>query len=239
LTAPEQILEIAGLRSTIIGEANAPLTVVLLHGFSMTPADLAPFAHSLSVPARFVLPQGPVSLPGGGAAWWESDRAGRPDPRAIGWDLFDEDPAGLDAARTMLGDLLSSLRSDAPESFTVLGGFSQGGMLTMDYALRGSHRLDALALLSSSRIAYRKWLLTRARLYDLPVLISHGSTDSHLAFAAGEALRDFCIDSDARVTWIPFAGGHEIPLAVWRALRKQLISLITDTPHRLASHAQS
>jgi len=238
LTAPEQILEIGGLRSTVIGEARA-LTVVLLHGFSMTPADFAPFAHSLNVPARFVLPQGPVSLPGGGAAWWESDRAGRPDPRSIGWDLFDEEPAGLDAARTMLGDLLSSLRSEAPESLLVLGGFSQGGMLAMDYALRSSHQPNALALLSSSRIAYRKWLATRSRLYDLPVLVSHGQTDSYLAFAAGEALRDFCIGSDARVTWVPFAGGHEIPLAVWRALRKQLISLINDTPHRLASHAQS
>ena len=239
MTAPEQTLEIAGLRSTVIGEASASLTVVLLHGFSMTPADLSPFAHSLNVPARFVLPQGPVSLPGGGAAWWESDRAGRPDPRSIGWDLFDEEPAGLDAARTMLGDLLSSLRSEAPESLLLLGGFSQGGMLAMDYALRSSHRPDALALLSSSRIAYRKWLATRSRLYDLPVLVSHGQTDSYLAFAAGEALRDFCIGSDARVTWVPFAGGHEIPLAVWRALRKQLISLINDTPHRLASHAQS
>ena len=50
------------------------------------------------------------------------------------------------------------------------------------------------------------------------------------AFAAGEALRDFHRNSGARVTWQPFDGGHEIPLVVWRTLRRFLaeLSLKTD-----------
>jgi len=54
----------------------------------------------------------------------------------------------------------------------------------------------------------------------LPVLVSHGTHDPDLAFSAGEALRDFFRSSGARVTWQPFEGGHEIPLIVWRALRR-------------------
>ena len=62
------------------------------------------------------------------------------------------------------------------------------------------------------------------------MLVSHGTHDTDLAFAAGEALRDFHRNSQARVTWQPFDGGHEIPLVVWRALRRFLaeLSLKTD-----------
>src|SRR5687768_953395 len=41
----------------------AHATVVLLHGYSMTPSDLSPFASSLGVAARFVFPEGPVDTP--------------------------------------------------------------------------------------------------------------------------------------------------------------------------------
>jgi phospholipase/carboxylesterase len=63
-------------------------------------------------------------------------------------------------------------------------------------------------------------------LRDFPVFISHGNTDSDLAFSAGERLRDFVLESSARLTWVPFEGGHEIPLVVWRGLRKFLASLL-------------
>jgi predicted esterase len=34
------------------------------------------------------------------------------------------------------------------------------------------------------------------------------------------------LESEAPVTWVPFDGGHEIPLIVWRALRKFLNALL-------------
>jgi len=72
----------------------------------------------------------------------------------------------------------------------------------------------------------RNWWPLRERLRDLPVFVSHGRMDSDLAFSAGEALRDFMTASGAQVTWAPFDGGHEIPLAAWRGLRKFLYSLL-------------
>ena len=57
------------------------------------------------------------------------------------------------------------------------------------------------------------------------MLVAHGRADAELAFVAGELLRDFAIAGGATVTWLPFDGGHEIPLVVWRALRKQLLGL--------------
>jgi phospholipase/carboxylesterase len=99
-------------------------------------------------------------------------------------------------------------------------------MLALDWVLRGTRPVDALVLLSASRLAARDWQAHRARLRDLPVFVSHGTADRDLAFAAGERLRDFVLESGARVSWVPFEGGHEIPLVVWRGLRKFLSALL-------------
>jgi phospholipase/carboxylesterase len=224
---PERVADIAGLTTTVIGPEDAPLQLVLLHGYAMRPTDLAPFAHSLGVPALFLFPQGPVSSPMGGYAWWEVDLDSREAALANGpRDLADDSPRGLPTARQRLGEFLGAAAARFPSTQQILGGFSQGGMLSLDYVLRGSQSVDALALLSASRLALNEWLPQRQRLQDFPVFISHGSEDSDLAFAAGERLRDFVLESSARVTWVPFEGGHEIPLVVWRGLRKFLTSLL-------------
>jgi phospholipase/carboxylesterase len=223
----ERTLDIAGLHTTAVGSPEAPLTLVLLHGYAMRPADLSPFAHSLGVPAFFLFPQGPLSSPGGSHAWWGVDEEAREVAIAAGpRDLTNEHPQGLAAARLRLGSFLDAVATEYKPGRTVIGGFSQGGMLALDWVLRGSRPPDGLVLLSSSRVATDEWLPQRDRLQNLPVFVSHGATDRDLAFAAGERLRDFVLESGAPVTWVPFDGGHEIPLVVWRALRKFLNALL-------------
>jgi phospholipase/carboxylesterase len=112
----------------------------------------------------------------------------------------------------------------------VLGGFSQGGMLTCDSVVRAgvaALEVAALALFSASRIAFDEWepLLGQAGLRELPVLVSHGERDDDLAYSAGEALRDCLAGAGAAVDWVPFPDGHEIPLVVWRRLRRLLAAL--------------
>ena len=223
----ERLEEIAGLPTTVIGPAQAPLTLVLLHGYAMRPADLAPFAHSLGIPALFLYPEGPHTSPMGGHAWWEVDLGAREAALNIGpRDLAEDSPRGLPRARERLDEFLCAVAAKYPSPKRVLGGFSQGGMLSLDHVLRGSRPVDALALLSASRIALTEWLPHRGRLRDLPVYVSHGSTDNDLAFSAGERLRDFVLESSAQLTWVPFEGGHEIPLVVWRGLRKFCAGLL-------------
>jgi phospholipase/carboxylesterase len=231
----ERLIDLGGLPTTVIGPEDAlegapegpPLTLVLLHGYSMRPADLAPFAHSIGVPALFLLPQGPVSNPAGGHAWWAVDPDAREAAIAAGpRDLSDDYPRGLAAAREHLGRFLDAATARFQPRQLVLGGFSQGGMLSLDWVLRGSRPMAALVLLSASRLSMSDWWPHRARLQNLPVFVSHGATDPDLAFAAGERLRDFVLESGARGTWVSFGGGHEIPFVVWRGLRKFLGALL-------------
>jgi len=204
------------LPSIEVTVGDSDLVVVVLHGRSMTGADLAPFAHSLGVSARFVFPDGPCAADRG-RSWWPVDSEVR--LRALAergpLDLHALDPPGRLAARAALRELLATFAG----SRIALVGFSQGGMLAMDYALSGeAPRVERLALLSSSRIAFGAGV----RLPGLPVLVAHGTRDPELAHAAGERLRDLAIAAGATVTWVPFDGPHEIPLVVWRALRKFL-----------------
>jgi predicted esterase len=71
----------------------------------------------------------------------------------------------------------------------LLAGFSQGGMLALDYLLQtGDPRVSGLAVFSASRIALAEWLPLQHRLAGMPVLLAHGRQDTHLSFEAGEAL---------------------------------------------------
>lgn len=222
MTWPTQT--IAGLRTLVLTPGNAPApAVVMLHGYAMLPEDLAPFVASLGVPGAFYLPEAPLDAEPHGRAWWPIDQERRARQMARGpRDLWEEHPAGAVEARALLGHLLGEVHQRHPRDPIALVGFSQGAMLACDWLLRQGVDVAALALLSSSRISADDWGPLAGRLADLPVLVTHGTEDPDLSFHAGERLRDFVTTGGASTTWVPFDGGHEIPLVAWRALRKLL-----------------
>lgn len=203
------------------------LVVVMLHGYAMRASDLSPFAHSLGFPAVFYVPDAPIAAVPEGRAWWPMDQERRRVALLAGpRDLAEEVPAGAPAARALLAELVARARRAHPGLPVAVIAFSQGGMLACDAVLHDAVRLDALALLSSSRIDISNWRRRADRLRGLPMLVSHGEADDDLAFAAGERLRDFCIAAGAEVTWVPFADGHSIPLVVWRGIRRFLTRVV-------------
>jgi phospholipase/carboxylesterase len=198
------------------GDPASSLVVVVLHGRNMQASDLAPFGASLGVDAYFVFPDAPLAAEPG-RTWWPVASEARLREQGAR-DLQAMDPPGRIEARAMLDALCQEV---AVGRRLALVGFSQGGMLAMDYMLHGG-RVEALALLSSTRIAFKEWQPLLPRLAGLPVLVAHGRDDQELSFAAGEALRDAARAGGAEVAWLPFDGGHGIPLPVWRALRRFL-----------------
>lgn len=208
------------------GGGDGPL-VVLLHGFGAPAGDLVPLWREVGVPrpVRFVFPAAPVELDwsyGGGRAWWMIDverlqadlMAGRTR------DLTADTPDGLPGARAkveaLLDDALARLAPACGQ--LLLGGFSQGAMLACDVALRTARPLAGLALLSTTFLAADEWTPLMPRRAGLPVLQSHGHEDPLLPFSIAERLRDALAGAGLDVTWVPFHGGHEIPVPVLDAL---------------------
>lgn len=227
----EEELSIGGLRVISVGEPEtAEQVVVLLHGFQMQPSDLSPFAHALKAPAWFLFPEGPLPAEPQGRAWWHIDPKMRDAAIANGpRDFAVQHPPDLPNARDRLRALIGELTPRIGKRPFVLGGFSQGAMLTSDTVLRSTFPLSALALFSGSRIGWSEqeplYREATERYRGLPVMVAHGETDADISFAAGQGLRDALTSAGAKVTWQPFPQGHEIPLVVWRTFRKFLGSL--------------
>lgn len=115
--------------------------LVLFHGRGADERDLYPLLDLLDPERRLlgVTPRGPLQLPPGGAHWYAVREIGYPDPATF-TSTYDLASSWLDALADETG---------IPAERTVLGGFSQGAVMTYALGLgRGRPRPAALVALS-------------------------------------------------------------------------------------------
>ena len=208
------------------GGGDGPM-VVLCHGFGAPGLDLVPLGRMLDVPAgtRLCFPAAPLSLGGmffGDArAWWMIDMARLQGMLMTGQfdELTSREPDGLHEARDKLVETLDALESrlGVRPGQTVLGGFSQGAMLSLDVALRTDVALLGVILWSGTLIAEPQWRPQLQSRRGLPVLQSHGRQDPMLPYSIAVTLRSHLTAAGLQVDWHEFTGGHEIPLPVLQA----------------------
>ena len=208
------------------GSGNGPV-IMLLHGFGAPGDDLVSLAEVVDVPAetRWLFPEGPLSLNlgfGNSRAWWIIDFARIQADRAAGRsrDLSIEAPNGLALARERVLALLKDLPKQLPIDYkrTVIGGFSQGAMLTCDAVLQTEYPFAGLVQLSGNLLAQSIWSPLMPRRKGLPVFQTHGTHDDILPHIGAERLRDALSRSGLAVEWHSFRGEHEIPEPVLRRL---------------------
>ena len=219
------------------GGGNGPL-VLLLHGFGAPGDDLVALADVLHVPAgtRFVFPEGPLSLsfgPRDARAWWIIDMARIAADQAAGRvrDLSQDIPKGLAPARATMLTFLKEVEQKfgADPRKTILGGFSQGAMLSCDVMLRTTQPYAGLIQLSGTLLAAQEWAPLLQNRKGLPVFQSHGMQDELLPYVGAERLRDTLTHAGLSVEWYSFRGGHEIPRAVLQRLGTFITKAFTRT----------
>ena len=200
--------------------------MILLHGFGAPGDDLVGLAPYIRAPVRFVFPAAPLELPGmygEGRAWWMLDLGKLDAQLRSGKRDMTEVPDGLAAVR----DQMSKLIDDVGTTY-VLGGFSQGAMVSLDVALHRDAKPAGIVLMSGTLIAEPEWMPRLPSLAGVPVFMSHGRRDPLLPFAVAELLRDRLTAAGAVVEWHAFDGGHEIPAAVVDALGAFVSRLATS-----------
>ena len=197
------------------GEGPFP-TLVLIHGWGANAHDLLGLAPLLHGGRALVLcPQGPVGVPIGGGErgyGWYPLLPGQPPPVA-------EFKQGAELLRRFVERARARYPID-PRAL-VVGGFSQGGTMAYDLALRDPARYSGIIGLSTWLPGLLSDDLPRLPEQEaLPVLVLHGTADPMIdverARESREALRRFGVG----ITYREFDMGHEIrPEALRVALR--------------------
>lgn len=171
--------------------------MVMLHGLGDSVEGYRWLPEALDLPwLNFLLVNAPDAYYGG-YSWF---------------DYPDNMAPGILRSRKLLSDLLDALqiKGFAPKDVT-LGGFSQGGLMTMDAGLRYPHRLAGLVDISGWVFEIEhllKELSPVAR--EQRLLISHGPFDPVIPFEPVREQAQRLKKAGLNVEWHEFPKGHTI-----------------------------
>ena len=164
---------------------------MLFHGRGADEHDLYPLLDLLDPDRRLhgVTPRGPLRLPPGGAHWYAVQEIGFPDP------------ATFTPTYDLVGEWLDALREGTgiPAEQTVLGGFSQGAVMTYALGL-GRDRPRPAALIALSGFVPTVPGLELDLDPPLPrVAIGHGGLDPVISVEWGRRARALLEEAGADV----------------------------------------
>jgi phospholipase/carboxylesterase len=186
--------------------ANPRTAVIWLHGLGADGHDFEPIVPELELaqPVRFVFPHAPV----------------RPvtinqGMRMRAWyDIFQfgggpEDEAGIRGSQGLLEDLIRQQR--LPADRIVLAGFSQGGAIVLQTALRHPQRLaGVLALSTYLPLAPTVEAERSPASAGLPILMAHGQYDDIIPLHRAEQSRQVLEGLGYPVEWRAYPMPHSV-----------------------------
>jgi phospholipase/carboxylesterase len=182
---------LASLSRPAAGEAEGAL--VLFHGRGADEHDLLPLLDVLDPERRLLgaTPRGPLALPPGGAHWYAVREIGYPDPQTF--------HATYARAAAWLDELAAE--TGIPPDRTVLGGFSQGAVMTYALGLgAGRPRPAALVALSGFVPTADGFELDLAPPLP-PLAIGHGTFDGVIEVEWGRRARRLLEEAGAEVVY--------------------------------------
>lgn len=177
--------------------------LVLLHGRGTGEHDLGPLLDMLDPKRRLlgVTPRGPLSLPPGGAHWYAVAQIGFPDH-----DTFHSTYA-------LAGEWLDALLAEEgiPPERTVVGGFSQGAVMSYTLGLgAGRPRPAGIVALSGFVPTVEGFELDLAGAAGLPVAIGHGTHDPVIGVEWGRDAHERLAAAGADVTYREYSLPHMV-----------------------------
>ena len=163
---------------------------MLLHGRGADEHDLYPLLDALDPERRLlgITPRGPLALPPGGAHWYRLGGIPTPDPSTF-FPTFEAAAAFLDAL-------------PVPLERTVLGGFSQGAVMSWALGLgAGRPRPAAILAMSGFMPEVPGLSLDLDSVEGYPVAVLHGSLDPVIPVEFGRAAAERMRAAGADLLW--------------------------------------
>lgn len=186
--------------------------VIWLHGLGADGFDFVPIVEELRLPptlaVRFIFPharQRPVTINGGFVmrAWYDITGLG---PGSA------EDQAGIrESAEVVRGYVEQENARGIASERIVIAGFSQGGAIAFQAALRHPQRLAGVMALSTY-LPLRQTLAAEAAPAnrDIPILMCHGLRDPMVPATLGTASRDLLQSLGYKIEWKDYPMEHQV-----------------------------
>ena len=186
------------------GEGPFP-TIFAMHGWGSNAMDLHGLAPYIAKGQFLVIcPQGAVDVEIGainGYGWYQTYPGGKADEEKV------------DEAVAQLAAFINEACQRYPVDRTkiVIVGFSQGGMMAYNLAVRWPKRFAALAGIAT---AFPEWLADRATdreaFAQLPTLIEHGRADEAISMKRARKTQETLRELGFPVTFKDYDCGHEV-----------------------------
>jgi phospholipase/carboxylesterase len=218
----KKTIKIGELNVTVVkGNGKPKGAAILCHGFGAGGDDLVGIAEEMAAADKrfadvaFLFPAAPLELDpeDDSRAWWMIDLEQIQDLVEKGEfrDLKSECPVELSECSEQIKEVIWYVheKMGIDHSKIVLGGFSQGAMLTTDVALNYELPLAALIIWSGALICEDKWQAAAEKV-KFPVFQSHGTMDPLLPFDNAVDLCNLLTDADLDVDFNEFDGPHTI-----------------------------
>ena len=186
--------------SAMVRGGAGPPNIVLLHGYGSNAEDWLQFVETIRLPpnGRFLFPNGPWRGPSGARGWWWLNIEGHVPKGEQFPDFSVANPGGIKVASRLVREFLE----DVPGPI-VLGGFSQGAMLSGEIAFQTDQPLAALVMIGGTTVNEAAWVERFPGRRSLPIFIAHGRHDGVLPFAIADRFRTKLQAAGLDITWVP------------------------------------
>jgi phospholipase/carboxylesterase len=182
-------------------------SVIWLHGLGADGHDFEPIVPELELdrPVRFVFPHAPVrpvTINQGMRmrAWYDILQFGGGP----------EDEAGIRASQKLLEELIAAEKKRGMKRI-VLAGFSQGGAIVLQTALRHPERLAGVLALSTYLPLNATLEAERSPAnQELPIFMAHGQYDDLIPLARAEQSRQVLERLGYKVQWHTYPMPHAV-----------------------------
>ncbi len=201
---------------------NPGAAVIWLHGLGADGHDFEPVVPELGLgrAVRFVFPHAPIrpvtiNMGMRMRAWY--------DILQFGAGL--EDEAGIRASQQLLEEMIKSEKGKK----IVLAGFSQGGAIVLQTALRYPERLAGVLALSTyvPLAATLEREVSKAN-KDVPIFMGHGEYDDLIPIRRAEASRELLAGLGYKVEWHAYPMPHSVCAPEIADIAKFLARVLED-----------
>jgi phospholipase/carboxylesterase len=193
------------VRPALSPSEGKPPLLVLLHGLGSNEEDLMSFAPMLDPKLTVAAVRAPHRYNWGGYAWFEV---------AFGPSGPESNETQVEASLTQLVDYLRSLpdRLGTDPARTILGGFSQGAMMSLGVALREPSLARKLLLLSGLLMPSFQSAAqgSGVSLGGAEAFVTHGTHDPLLPASEGRRMAEFMRSLGADVDFREYPMAHEV-----------------------------